>query len=257
MWNLTGTTTQQALARSALAACDFPFELMRERLALEGKTSIEVAWEDLSRYARASGGHYHTHGVHTVERVVDGRKRVLGLFYLPPHTRVVLDASLVSMPELAREVLLAEAAHAVDYHYMTPEHRRAVVNALHRDDLPVGADTSDGASFALDGHSCSWFDVGAYADWVGEAFMECFIESFAPSVPVTIQLNHPTGPEQAAAVRAALLPVLPPIPDVTIPPLTGDEGAALAEALTRFLTRKGVPTYLRAAAEAWLERWHA
>lgn len=215
MFDLRGTEPQNQLVREALAACDFPFDQLRPSLTAEGKSTVTVEWADLSRYSsRATMAHdddhshiVDTHGeeAHTVERDIDGRRAVLGLFYLPPHTRIVLDASLVQRPALAREVLLAEAAHLVDYHGMTAEHRRQVVNALHVQDLPAGADTSDGAAFTLDGHVCSWFDVGPYRMWCGETFMEAFIEAFAPSVPVTIELGHPTGPQAAAAVRRVLL----------------------------------------------------
>lgn len=202
---LSGTEQQRQICRDSLARCDFPFDRLMPSLVKEGRQSIRVEWADLSRYA-AGLAHDHSHDdvAHPIERVVEGRRRVLGLFYLPPHTRIVLDNSLVGMPELASEVLLAEAAHAVDYHYMTPDMRRAFVNSVHTQQLAPGADVGDGVAFALDGHTCSWFDVGSYADWVGEAFMEGFVEAFAPGQSVTISLNHPVGAEDRAVIRAAL-----------------------------------------------------
>ncbi len=165
--------------------------------------------------------HPHEHGVHTITREVDGRERVLGLFYLPPYTRVVLDLGLEARPMLAREVFLAEGAHAVDYHYMVDKALRDEVwNALH-----AGTDHDvDHVSESGDlGHGHSWFDgPGGYSTWVGEAFMEAFTRAFAPSVPVTIQLAHPVSTEAAAAIRAALLaPLAPPEPEPDAPPPAG------------------------------------
>jgi hypothetical protein len=256
----SGTPAQIELVNSALEACDFDFDLLKPSMMRESRTTIRVEWSDLSRYNHSpSAAHEHAEGAHTITREVDGRQRVLGLFYLPPHTRVLLDTSLEQHPDLAREVFLAEAAHAVDYHFMKPEHRRAVVNLLHRDDLAPDADVSDGAVFHLDGHECSWFDVGAYEDWVGEAFMETFIEAYARSVPVTIALNHPTTPTVATAVRmvltgAELAPAVP-VPDVVTQPASAPDPArdALVAALQRVIKAAWCPAYLRRAAKAWLD----
>lgn len=218
IWNPQGTYEQNLLVQDALARCDFPFERLAPSLQREGKSAIRVEWADLSRYnERAARAHEEEHShvkdgdavAHPIERVIDGRRAVLGLFYLPPYTKVVLSNVLTSRPPLAHEVFLAEAAHAVDYHYMTSEHRRAIVNLLHHDQLSSTHPVDDGVAFHLDAHVCSWFDVGAYRDWVGEAFMEAFIEAFAHQVKVTIALGHPTGLEQAAAIRDLLLGVEP------------------------------------------------
>ncbi len=213
VWNLRGTEPQNTLVREAIAACDFPFDELLPSLQREGKTSIAVDWADLSRFTRGAEGHEHVEGTHTIVREVDGRQRVLGLFYLPPHTRIVLDLGLEARPMLAREVFLAEGAHAVDYHFMLDHGLRDEVwNALHAgtdDDVEQVSESGD-----LD-HGHSWFDGPAgYATWVGEAFMEAFIRAFAPSIPVTIQLAHPVSAEAAATIRAALLaPLTPPEPE--------------------------------------------
>lgn len=218
LFALRGTPSQNAIVADALARCDFPFELLAPSLAAEGKQAVAVEWADLSARTRAAGGgdhdhdepHGHADGVHSIERVVDGRRRVLGLFYLPPYTRVVLDVGLEQAPQLAMEVFLAEAAHAVDYHWMVPAGwmRRAVWNALHS--IPGREGSPVPESGDVD-HGHSWFDgPGGYATWVGEAFMEAFVEAFAPTVPVTIQLDHPVSPDKAVLVREALLPAPPP-----------------------------------------------
>lgn len=215
IWDLRGTDRQNDLVQRALDACDFPFDLLRPSLAAEGKTSIAVEWADLSRYYHGVAVHEHDAGAHTIERELDGRMRVLGLFYLPPYTRVLLDSSLVNHPVLAQEVFLAEGAHAVDYHWMAhSEHmRRAVWNALHPDEQDVAEGAHVPESGDVD-HGHSWFDgPGGYSTWVGEAFMEAFIRVFAPTIPVTIQLAHPVPTQAAAAIRAALLPEPEPEPE--------------------------------------------
>ncbi len=208
MWNLTGATSQNSLVQQAIDRCDFDFTKCLPSLAREGKDSVRVEWADLSRYAAGDGeGHEHVHDgeavAHPIERDVEGRMRVLGLFYLPPYTKIVLDLGLEQSPVLAQEVFLAEGAHCVDYHYMDSEMRRLFTNSVHTQQLPPGADTSDGVAFNLDGHTCSWFDVNSYGWWTGEAFMEGFIEATS-DVPVTINLNHPVGPEDRAVIRQFL-----------------------------------------------------
>ncbi len=210
IWNLQGTENQQRIAREGLAVCDFPFHRLAPQLRSEvGRDSIPVEWADLSRYAATSTAgeaHAHVHEdgdtAHPIERVVEGRRRVLGLAWYSG--KVSLELSLEQDERLAHEVLLAEGAHMVDFFYMTDAHRRAVVNALHRDQLPDNTPVVDGQPLGLDGHECGWFEVGPYGMWVGEAFMEGFIESFSP-VKVTIQLGHPVSPVQAAYIRRALL----------------------------------------------------
>ena len=252
---LAGTDEQQNLVRNAISRCDFDFQRIVPSLSRIGRDRVPVDWADLSRYAASDGkGHDHVHEgdtiAHPIERVIDGRRRVLGLFYLPPYTRIVLDVTLTSRPELAQEVFLAEAAHLVDYHFMTAEMRRRFTNAVHTQSLPPDASVTDGAAFNLDGHTCSWFDVGPYSMWVGEAFMEGFIEATS-DVKVTINLGHPVGPEDRDVIRASLGLGAPEVPP------TSEEDAELATALRRFLeTRSGQrsPLYLRTAAEAWLAK---
>lgn len=210
---LRGNQQQNALVESALAKCDFPWSRMLPSLRREGKTTINVDWQDLTRFgASQSDGHNHIHDdhgavAHPIQRVVEGRSRVLGLFYLPPHTRIVMDLGLVERSVLGEEVLLDEAGHAVDYHYMTNAHRLSFINSLHRDQLPDDYVVRDGVALGLDGHVCSWFDVGPYAAWVGETVMEGFVRAFAPRVPVSMTLNHPVKHLSATRFRWSLLGV--------------------------------------------------
>lgn len=256
IWKLNGTLTQQALITQALSRCDFPFYVLTPSLAKEGKTAIAVDWEDLSRFNTDEGqvGHVHTgNHLHTIERVVNGRLRTLGLFYLPPFTRVIMDLMLETRPELAIEVFLSEGAHAVDYHYMTNAMRIVVWNALHE---PTG-DLADSAVVQESGdlhHGHSWFDgPGGYNTWVGEAFMEAFVRAFAPTVPVTIHLDHPTSPEAAHTIRHAVSPT-PHGPVVPQPPTTplATADVALAAAARRYLGRLVTVGYLQKALRDWL-----
>src|SRR5205085_396631 len=58
------------------------------------------------------------------------RQAALGLYWLPtgqfPAGRVEIDANCFTNPDLAREVFLAEGAHAVDYGALTEEQRTAI-----------------------------------------------------------------------------------------------------------------------------------
>lgn len=244
VFDLTGLTEPQlGWVREAIAACDFPFELLRPGLEREGKTQFRIEQADLSARSASSGGeheHLHGEGVHPIERQVDERWAVLGLYYLPPHSKIVLDRSMNRA--LTMEVFGAEVAHAVDYCYMTAEMRRVFVNAVHTEQLSGQHSVADGVAFNLDGHQCSWFDVNTYRWWVGEAFMEGFVEAFMKGVPVTIFLSHPVGPEDVEVIRRALLPAP-----------AGDDDAFKA-ALRRFLGGRGVPKYLRGLAQAWLDQ---
>jgi hypothetical protein len=208
-WALQGTEAQQRIVRDALAACDYPFDRLLPGLrAATGRDSIPVDWQDLSRYSSVAerDAHLHVHedgdDAHPVIRVVEGRARVLGLAWYSG--RVTLDLSLERDERLAHEVMLAEGAHMVDFFYMNDQHRRAIVNALHHQQLPNNHPITDGVPFGLDSHTCGWFDVGPYGMWIGESWMEAFVEAFSP-VTVTIQLGHPVSPVQATYIRRVLL----------------------------------------------------
>lgn len=230
IFKYVGTPEQNEIARVALEErCEFDWEKLRAGLARENKTQMVVAWQDLSRFTPTSvAGHNHDEEFHTVDRMVDGRMAVLGLYYLPPHTKVVVHSGLVRNPELAGEVLNAEAtAHAVDYLYMTMEMRRLFVNSIHNQQLPPGFEPRDGVTYRLDGHLCSWFDGHhpngqpiAYKDWNGESFMEGAVEALT-DYKATLQLSHEVGPRSRDAIRGFLLD--PPAPEPETEPETEPE----------------------------------
>jgi len=224
VWSLDGNPQQNSWIAQTLAVCDFPFEQLAPSLAKEGRDSISVTWADLSGRGTGELGsdthdagdeHDHDHTeVHTVERVIDGRLRVLGLFYLPPYTKIVLDNSL-EFNGLCAEVFMAEAAHAVDYHYMVERGmRKQVWNAMHAGtDQDVDGDVPESGDI---GHDHSWFDGPAgYRTWAGEGLMAAFTRAFAPSVPVTMELTHRANDDAVAEIREALIGK-PPLPATAV-----------------------------------------
>lgn len=191
MWELRGTDVQNRIVAAALDRCDFPWARLLPGLrASTGRATIPVDWADLSRWTTTEQAH-----------LLDVRGRVLGAAWYSG--RITLDLSLADDPELAGEVFVAEAAHMVDFFYLTTAMRTAVWNAVHPDSQDVAADTVmvDGTTV---GHGHGWFDVDAYSAWVGEAFMSGFILGFS-SFPVTIPFDHVVTPEAGRAIRAALL----------------------------------------------------
>jgi len=213
-WDLRGVESveHRKILQGALDACDYPFH----RIRYSKRTRVPVAVSDLSRFSQALDEKGHGH-VHDEERGVletghllgepgedDARRAILGLYWLPtpkfPAGRVELDAVVMANPELAREVFLAEGAHAVDYGVMTDAQRADVFAAYH-----------DGGRTAHGTHG--WFEerggTDYWADWVGESFMSGFTRAFAPSLPQPLEARqpwrHPTTDAIAADIRRILL----------------------------------------------------
>lgn len=243
-WSLRGTAQQNAIIQQALDRCDFPFETFGE------DRTIPVEWADLSRYSAAPVGgdsplEAHAAPGASAEHDHDGefdvlaisaelaeelrlpveerprahgdddhhegvaRERVLGLAWYSG--RVTIEQTLVANPTLAMEVFLSEGAHMVDFFGMTDEHRVGVWNAVHppHQHLEPGTQIADGIDL---GHGHSWFDVGGYYSWVGEAFMGLFVRAFS-NVPVTINFNHAATAEASAKVRDIFLPAVEDVPE--------------------------------------------
>lgn len=206
VWELRGNENQNRIVQQALDRTRFPFDDLRPGLqAAVGRSVIPVEWGDLSRYNlipdETEHLHVHMNGDtgHPITRDIDGRHRVLGLAWYSG--RVTLDNSLEFDDELAMEVFLSEGAHMIDFFWMTPEHREAIWNALHADheDAEHVPDTGE-----VD-HGHSWFDVGGYYSWVGEAWMGLFVRAYS-DLPVTIDFDHPPTDAAVAEARAALTP---------------------------------------------------
>lgn len=220
---LQGTLSQQAVVATAIARSNFPWDILLPGLqAKTGRTKIPCDWMDLSRWNAShadANGLPHAHGdeAHTIEREIDERQRVLGLAWYAG--RVTLDLSLEHNPELAGEVFLSEAAHMADFFYMTDEHRRRIWNAFHPNDPPIQPGQSFGDGVHI-GHNHSWFDVGSYRSWVGEAFMGAFTKAYS-DFPVTIPFDHPVSPDVIRTTQDTLTPGLfvpvPPVPPAVEP----------------------------------------
>lgn len=175
------------------------------------------------------GGHPHPHGndhehgvtqlgglhahvehdgekAHAMGGLIEGRAAALGLAWYSG--RISIERRLVSHPQLAIEVFLAEGAHMVDFFLMDAGQRRRIFDAFHGvfgpDDRPVGE------------HGHGWFEETGnfdYWSWVGEAFMGGFVMAYAPAVPLTLRgFTHQATPQVAAAIRGILTPP-PPAPE--------------------------------------------
>lgn len=223
IWELQGTDQQKAIVQEAIRRCNFPFEVMQPQLRSEvNREAIPVEWADLSRWGgtamrhfggqhdrhdhehdqehEANWSHVHTEGAHGVAF----RERVLGLAWYSG--KVSLDISMESNPALAMEVFLAEGAHMVDFFFMENRHRVAVWNALHHSDSSAQLSPDTNITDGLDlGHGHSWFDVGGYYSWVGEAWMGLFIKAYS-DLPVTIPFDHPPDYEAVHVAQHAFTP---------------------------------------------------
>lgn len=210
-WDFTGLTpAQRAVLQPALEACDYPFSRIRRNTGRR----VPVTASDLSRFAQALAehhreGHVHVHDEDGNEGHLLGepatsasRSAALGLYWLPtskyPAGRVELDSSIFGQPDLAREVLLAEGAHAVDYGAMDEQDRSEITAAYiaeHRD--PDGTD--------------DWFDERGeddYWSWIGESFMSGFTRAFAPSLPRPLEARQPWKHPSSDAIAARIREVL-------------------------------------------------
>lgn len=187
-FNLTGTTLQQDIVKTALDKIYFPWE----RLHFPSEP-VEIGWKDLnttqSREAHGLSAKLHQSG--TIG-IIDGRKYVLGVMYT--HTgSIYIDNYLVNYPEIAQSTVSAEIAHDVDYFLpLTEAQRTQLMTLMH------GGSTAD--------HGHSWwekFDYGAeYYTLVGESFMQAFTLAYS-DMPFgnASDFTHSITPEQAPEVR--------------------------------------------------------
>lgn len=216
-WDLSRVAdpAHRRVLHDALNACDYPFRRIRENTGRR----VPVTVSDLSRFAAAPAmpatakaqvrAHMDVHdddgaqGHALTGELENGRRASLGLYWLPteanPAGRVEIDAQCFEDPDLAREVFLAEGAHAVDYGVpLTDEQRQAIFALYHGGDATPHGDHG-------------WFEEHGgqdYWSWVGESFMSGFMAAFAPSLPRPLEEQqpwvHPTTPEIAAGIRALL-----------------------------------------------------
>lgn len=174
----------------ALHACAFP----TGRIVNMSGSSVPVAVKDLSRFSASldANGHGHAHesgeyahllGEPAPSENALTRRAPLGLYWLPtpqfPVGRIEVGASAMNSPDLAREVLLAEAAHAIDYGAMT-DSQRARISALF-DWIGSGPQPQ------------GWFEElgeASYWKWRGEAWMSMFISAYS-DIPQPLKSRQP------------------------------------------------------------------
>jgi hypothetical protein len=181
----------------ALHACTFP----TGRITNMSGSSVPVAVKDLSRFsasldanghghAHESGEHAHLLGEPAPSENSLTRRAPLGLYWLPtaqfPVGRIEVGAAAMASPDLAREVLLAEAAHCVDYGAMTRSQRARIYVLMHdtpehgpHGELPTELGPDD------------WFDIeGPYFSWPGERWMSMFISAYS-NIPQPLESRQP------------------------------------------------------------------
>ncbi len=191
----------KAIIQKALNECDYPFINIRRKHGVRVPVNVTTL-----RYAGTSdehGAHDHSHGVHALENPTN-RAQALGLYWLPttafPVGRIEVAVEIMNDPTLAREVFLAEAAHAVDYGVMTDAQRESIFAIVHH-----GDSTGHGTH--------GWFEERGgnnyWSDWVGETFMALFMRSFAPNLLRPLESRQPwvhrVDDEMARQAREVLL----------------------------------------------------
>ncbi len=165
IWTLTGTPSQQAIARQAFDRILFPLY----RLTIPG--SPELGWADLNTAAAVRAvdvprSHEEPHGEDRPDALTgvdgQGRRWTMGLIYTESGN-IYIDTRLEADPEGAMAVIAAELAHAVDFF------------------LPM-TDKMRGEFLRLWGRGASWWETHDYSTEYftlgGEAFMHEFVAAF-------------------------------------------------------------------------------
>lgn len=200
-FNITPLTiSEKTTLEPALHACRFP----TGRIMNMSGATVPVTVADLSRFNASldANGHGHAHEAdghaHLLGEPVQvsasgptgplGRRAPLGLYWLPtsnfPAGRIEIGSAAMSSPDLAREVFLAEAAHAVDLAAMT-DSQRGRISAL----FDYTGDPVESANVPI-----GWFEeLGEqnYWRWRGERWMGLFMAAFAPTLPRPLEGRQP------------------------------------------------------------------
>lgn len=170
----------------ALRATEFPTTRIYRRTG----RYVPVTVSDLSRYAEDvanATGHAHVHEGDEKGHILGepgGRRAALGLYWLPtsahPAGRVEVGLAAMANPDLAREVFLAEAAHAVDYGALTSSQRERIEALFDYS----GAGTAPAGWFEEEGEQGYW-------RWRGERWMGLFMAAFAPTLSRPLEARQP------------------------------------------------------------------
>lgn len=198
LWNVSGlSATHRPAVEQAVGEITFPWLWLRPKLKHGyGLLQIPVVTSDLSAYGQERPGE-HVHEGEAMAHVLNepvGRKRVAGLCWSNGKIEIAnwCDA------QTAKEVFSAEAAHAVDFFWMTVDQhettdamtpmRQAVWRAFH------------GGS--LDSHGThSWFDPAPYGDQVGEGWMALFSHAWSPYEPWQGAWSHQSTEAMGQAIK--------------------------------------------------------
>lgn len=190
------TLPELEVLRPALEALRFP----TGRIVRKTGQRLPIDVADLSRFAAALDAHGHGH-VHEAGQHghllgepehVAHRRAPLGLYWLPtadfPAGRVQVGAHALAEPPVAREVLIAEVAHGVDYGAITPRQRARIYRLFH-DTLEHPAHGPLPDELGPD----EWFEghPGGYWSWPGERFMGLFMAAYTPTLPRPLEARQP------------------------------------------------------------------
>ena len=162
VFSLSGSAAQQTTVKTALARCTFPFERLKPGLQRAGIPAVSISWQPMN------GG---------------------GLGWASTDGQVAIKDSISGLQ--AQRTAILELGHAVDFFYMTPEMRRAVIK-LWNPGLP-------------DDHE--WLGSTAYWDQIGEAYSTLFLWAFTDEeMWFDAGYSHKPSKELASQLRAILLP---------------------------------------------------
>jgi hypothetical protein len=160
--SLSGTPTQQATIRAALARCTFPFDRLKPGLQRAGISSVTVSWRPMGN---GSLGWASTDGQVAINNTISGLQ--------------------------AQRTAIMELGHAVDFFYLTPDMRKAIIRLWH----PELPDNDE------------WFGSTDYWSQVGEAYSTLFLWAFTDEeMWFDAGYSHKPSKELAVQLRAILLP---------------------------------------------------
>ena len=218
-FDLSGLSDEQlGILLPGLQAFKFPSRRIFEKT---GKL-VPVTVSDLASFSTKLDQRGHGHVESGAERghllgkpaTPDHRSAALGLYWLPtsayPAGRIEVGVEAMADPPLAVEVLIAEAAHAIDYGALTGK-QRAEINRLFE---PIGHQhapddrTEIGPDEWFEGHDAD------YWSWPGERWMSLCMAAYAPDLPRPLEAQQPwTHSYDASDVQEVLRICADPVPE--------------------------------------------
>lgn len=156
--SLSGSAMQQATVKAALARCTFPFERLKPGLQQAGISSVKISWQPMDG---GSFGWASTAGEVAIKDSISGLQ--------------------------AQRTAILELGHIVDFFYMTPEMRKAIIRIWHPD-IP-------------DNHE--WFGSTDYWSQNGESYSTLFLWAFTDEeMWFDAGYTHQPSKELASQLRA-------------------------------------------------------